>query len=217
METEIPYDRAATPVKSVAILTPDFPKYPMAALASSLGGSFGLIGLLVDAGMNEARQDRMIDLLQKQNFDAQAIFLDRLETGLKAQGYEVVRFAVARDTSHKFLPTYPPQGEVKTDAYLDIIVGAYGYYASGIADSTPYRPAFSARARLVRAKDASVLMQDTVVYNPLGRVEHFVSIAPDPAAQYVHYDQLLADPVKAAGYLRTAEEKSADALAGLLH
>ena len=88
--------------------------------------------------------------------------------------------ALRPDTRH-FLASYPPgAADQPIDAYLDLIVGAYGYIAAGLQDSAPYRPIFIVSARLTRARDKTVLMQDAVVYNPLNPNDRVVTIAPMP-------------------------------------
>lgn len=214
--TELPYDRSTASVKSIGIVTPVFPTEPVAALASTVGQSFGLIGALVDMGMNADRVDRLEKVLAEQHFAAQQIFLERLTSALQAEGYTVTAIAVPRNQQQKLLATYPPRAETKVDAYLDMYVGEYGYFAAGISDSTPYRPHFTVHGRLVRSDNASVLMEDSVVYNPLGQATNIITISPDPAAQYTTFNLLIADPVGATKRLRTAEEQSADAFAKLL-
>jgi hypothetical protein len=61
-------------------------------------------------------------------------------------------------------------------------------------------------------------MQDVVVYNPVGPAapSKAITIAPDPAVQFVDFDALMADPDRAVLGLRTAVEQSAHGLGALL-
>jgi hypothetical protein len=124
---------------------------------------------------------------------------------------------VTRDKSD-FLARYPSNAEPKVDAYLDLVAAGYGYVAAGVRSSTPYRPTLAVRARLVSARDSSVLMQDVVVYNPVGPAapSKAVTIAPDPAFQFVNFDALIADPDRAVLGLRAAIEQSAHGIGTLL-
>jgi len=123
---------------------------------------------------------------------------------------------IERPTKAAFVAHYPSASQYNVDSYFDIIEQGYGYIAAGIADSNPYRPAFIARVRLVRAKDSSVLMQDVVVYNPVNKWDKAVTISPDPAYQYRDFDSLMADPDGAVRGLRVALEQTALTVAGLV-
>lgn len=210
---EIPYDHSAEAgVKSIGVLKP-YSRGPTIVLASTVGQSFGLIGALIDAGMTEHRNTEFTGLMQSQNFDADAYFVSCLTKDLEARGYKVVVIPTARPDD-KFLATYPAS-DSKVDAYLDARM-QFGYIAAGLGNSNPYRPAFWTRARLIDAQSSSVLMEDTVMYNPLGAPKNIVTIAPDPTQQFVDFDTMMANPPAAITGLETAEAKSAAALANLL-
>jgi len=134
---------------------------------------------------------------------------------LQSEGYTVTIVPVKRD-SFDFLAHYPTDAESKVDAYLDLVTTAYGYAAAGVRASTPYRPAFVVRAKLVRASDASVLMQDLVIYNPINATKKAITIAPDASYQFKDFDALVADPENAAKGLRVAIEQSTLTMTKLL-
>jgi hypothetical protein len=213
---EIPYDRgAAGEVKSIGIITPAFPDGPTVWLASSVGQSFGLVGALVDAGMQSSREATFKSLLDEQKFSARDCFLEKLTAGLREAGYTVAIIPIQRQGSD-FATHYPTEAEPKVDAYLDVVANSYGYAAAGIRSSTPYRPWFVVRARLVSAKDSSVLMQDAVMYNPINAPGHVITIPPDPTTSYSNFDHLVADPAGAVKGLQAATEQSALTLGKLL-
>ena len=213
---EIPYDRASSgEIKSIGIATPSFPPDPVVVLASSVGQSFGLIGALVDAGMQSNRDAQFKALLQRQNFSARDRFIESLTARLQERGYTVSLVPVKRESTD-FLTHYPTGSEPPVDAYLDLVALSYGYVAAGIGSSTPYRPQFAVRTRLVSAKDSSVLMQDQVVYNPIGSPPKTVTIAPEPGHQFKDFDTLVADPGTAVIGLKTATERSAETVSALL-
>jgi hypothetical protein len=112
-----------------------------------------------------------------------------LVTALQAQGFNVKPIAVSRDSSG-FLKTYPTEPGI--DAYLDVssFPDGFGYAAAGIGSSQPYRPFVWLKVKLVRASDGSVLMQDTVMYNPIGTNDKWVTVSPDPAYQFEDFDTL---------------------------
>lgn len=213
---KVPYDRTlASDVKSIGIITPKFPDGPTVFLASTVGRSFGLIGALIDAGMQADRQSKFQALLQQENFSTQERFVDSIADALREAGYTVSVIPVTRDGTD-FVSTYPTAEEPKVDAYLDMIADGYGYGAAGIGWSTPYRPVFAVRARLVRARDSSVLMQDMVSYNPIGPRANVITIAPDPVHRFETFDSLIGNPKGAVSGLQAATEQSAFAVAKLL-
>ncbi len=211
---EIPYDRStAGEIKTIGVVTPRFPSGPAVVLASSVGQSFGLIGALVDAGLQARRESRFQELLVSQNYSVVDDFTATVVRRLREGGYNVTLLPATRDGAD-FLKQYPAGSGI--DAYLDLVSLGYGYIAAGIGSSTPYRPALVVRARLVAAKDSSVLMQDLIVYNPINKVAKAVTIAPDPAYEFVDFDTLVGDPATATKGLQTAVDQSAQAIATLL-
>ena len=208
---EIPFDRgSANDVRTIGIVTPSFPDDAQVVLASSVGQTFGLIGALVDAGMQANRDSQFNDALRQRHYSARDNFVENVAATLRAQGFTVALVPATRGKSD-FLARYPTDAEPKVDAYLDLV-------AAGVRSSTPYRPTLAVRARLVSARDSSVLMQDVVVYNPVGPAapSKAVTIAPDPAFQFVDFDALVADPDRAVLGLRTAVEQSAHGIGTLL-
>lgn len=212
---EVPFDRQAAAIKSIGLLTPQFPSEPRIQLASSVGQSFGLIGAIVDSGMESKRDSGFQTLLLQQSFSAQATLTDALTSALRAEGYDVASVPVSR-AEPGYLKAYPTNAGPRVDAYLDIVVDNYGYLAAGISDATPYRPHFWVSARLVRASDAAVLMRATLVYNYVGPSENYITLAPDPAYVFVNFDALMADPPQSTKGLREAIGQSAATLASLL-
>jgi hypothetical protein len=213
---QVPYDRAtAGNIKTVYVVTPAMPERPTVALASTVGQSFGLIGALIDAGMQSSRESDFEAIAKAQNFNGKETLMRHLDASLVANGYALVHDTSARKTSTllKDKDFALPAGTA-ADAYFDIVM-SYGYYASGI--STPYRPYVSMTAKLVRASDKALLMQKSVFYNPLGVApEQTVTIAPDPAYEFQDFDALKADPEKAIKGMDVALQQVAGALGTLL-
>jgi len=213
---EIPFDRSTAPdVKTIGMITPIFPKQPTVWLASSVGQSFGLIGALVDAGLQGEREKKFQTVLVGHNYVAQDAFTDGLVASLQAQGYVVVQVPLARD-KNDFAKKYPPADETKVDAYLDTVTLAYGYIAAGISSSNPYRPSVVTKVKLVRARDSSVLMQDLVFYNPVNNPKKIVTIAPDPAYQFPDFDSLMANQDQAVEGLRVAIKQTTQTISALM-
>ena len=214
---EIPFDRAtAGNIKSIGVITPAVPSEGSVVLASTIGQSFGLIGGLVDATLQASRDSHFKEILQKQGVVPADIANKSLESGLAAHGFTASPVDIKRDHATDFLSHYPKPGEANVDAYFDVVVEDYGYLAAGISSSNPFRPYFKAKAKLIRASDGAVLMQDAVIYNPLNEEKGVITIAPEDKYQYKDFDTLEADPADAAEGLRRAIEQSVSALTNLL-
>ena len=214
---QIPFGQSATaPVKTIGLLTPGIPPTPEVVLASSVGRSFGLLGHLVDSAMQANRDSQFTALLARQGFSAQNAFSASLTETLQAQGYTVVPVPTARPQPAEFLKSYPTAAQPPVDAYLDLASDGYGYVAAGISGSTPYRPRFGVAAKLVSARDSTVLMQDSIIYNPIGAAGQVTTIPPDPAYQFSDFDALIANPTQAVKGLESAIQQTAATLGKLL-
>jgi hypothetical protein len=213
---EIPYDRTTSgTVHTIGVLSEGYPTGPSAILAANIGAGFGLIGGITESIMRSNRESSLRDIMASQNFRFEDEFNGTLVASLAAKGYQVVTVPVTRENG-KQLDKYPDQFGVAADAYLDIAVYGYGYIAAAIADSAPYRPFMSARVRLIRASDKSVLMQDIVIYNPYNNPKNAVTISADPAYSYTTFDLLEGDRTGTVTGLKLAADQSADAVANLL-
>jgi hypothetical protein len=212
----VPFDRSTANIKTIGILTPAFPAGPKVVLASTVGQSFGLIGALIDAGMQANRDATFTSMLASQRFSAPDAFSAALAQAVKSEGYAVEMIPVTRDTDD-LLTDYHVATNIKVDAYLDVAVAVYGYVAAGIGDAHPYRPVLGLYCRLVRAADGTVLMQDTVAYNPVNPRGNIITISPDPTYTFVDFDSLASSPQQSEAGLEDAVARSAQSVAKLLH
>jgi len=212
---EIPYDHSTANVHTIGLPTPGFPSDASVVLASDVGQSFGLIGALVDAGMQSSRDSQFKDLLAKQNYTASNQFTQSLTAAMQQHGYTVVPIAVERKDSG-LLKDMPPAPQ-PVDAYLDISVFSYGYIAAGIQDAAPYRPFMVLQCKLIKASDNSVLMQDRIDLNPvLPSNSKEVTLSPAPEYQFANFDTLMAQPDRAAEGLQTSVVQVATNLGNLM-
>ena len=216
---EIPFDHGANAdIKHIGILTPHVDDHPQMVLASDIGQSFGLIGALVDVSLQEKRDKTFAAILSTHNDDPKANFVADLKASLAVHGYSATDVPVERPDAN-LLKTYPKPATGDVDAYLDVTVISYGYVAAGIADSNPYRPFVSAKCRLVRARDGAVLMEDTVLYNPVARLgipaDKAVTISPDPAYAYPDFDSLTGSSDAAVKGLDASLKAAADSIGTL--
>ncbi len=215
----IPFDKAtAGNIKTIAIVTPNMPEKPSVWLVNDLGKNLGLIGALVDAGLENSRETKFWVEIDGAHNPPRAIFNTALTDALTAEGYTVKTIDTKRPSD--FLKVYPKTEGV--DAYLDLtFMGmGYGYLAADMADATPYRPFAYVNCRMVRASDNAVLMQDMVVYNfvsPTGPTTTTgVTIAPDPTFNFVDFNAMQADPPKVTKGLHETLTTLAKSVANLI-
>lgn len=208
-----PYDRASASVRSVGVLDDSMADKAIAYEVASVGSNFGLIGALVDAGIQAERQDAVNDALRTVSFDAEAKLEARLTEALRAQGYNLVAMPGAVRPKRDFLPAYPGAAD-GAEAYLDVAVMNYGYMSSGAGQ--PFRPMVAAKVRLVRASDSSTLMENQIVYNPLNTVAGIITLPPNPQFAFNNRSDLLADPTRLAAGIEDALNQVATTAAQLL-
>ena len=144
-----PYDREAHGIEVIALVDDSVPPEPIAYEVASAGANFGLIGALVDAGIQASRQDAVKDALEAHGFDAEAVLEARMARALEAQGYDVAVLPGSDRQRRDFLVTYPgaPEG---TQAYLDLVVTQYSLV---LTEATADRPAWR---RLVETMDREI-------------------------------------------------------------
>jgi hypothetical protein len=212
---QVPYDRAsAGDIKTINVVTPAMDDESRVVLASTVGQSFGLVGALIDAGMQASRESDFEAMAKSQNFSGRAAFAKHLDASLTASGYGVAHDQVNRPANGQFLKSYAQPASISAEAHLDVALN-YGYYASGL--STPYRPFVMANAKLVRNSDGALLMQKSIFYNPLNAApEQTITVPPNPAYEFADFDTLKANPDKAIKGLDEALGQVAAAVGSLL-
>lgn len=209
-----PYDREAHGIEVIALVDDSVPPEPIAYEVASAGANFGLIGALVDAGIQASRQDAVKDALEAHGFDAEAVLEARMARALEAQGYDVAVLPGSDRQRRDFLVTYPgaPEG---TQAYLDLVVTQYGYLSAGAFQ--PFRPHVGATARLVSVEDPSVvLMENVIILNGMNVPEGVITLSANPEYVFQNREAMLADPARLAAGIEDALNQVADTAAQLL-
>jgi hypothetical protein len=82
-----PYDRTTANVTTIALADDSLAPQAIAYEVASTGANFGLIGALVDAGIQESRKQAVNDALGTVQFDAETILERRITSTLTTQGY----------------------------------------------------------------------------------------------------------------------------------
>ena len=217
---EIPFDKTSAGIQRIGLLTPGFPSGPSVILASDPGQSFGLVGALVDAGLQSNRDSRFKAILISNGFEASDDFWSDLVAQLQKDGYAVARVPAYRDRSD-FMKQIPAAAE-PVDAYLDVVVDNYGYIAAGIGGSNPYRPFVILQCKLVRASDSAVLMQDRIAVNAVNQggggwgAPKLITLSPDPSFAFPEMEDLTRNPKQAVDGTRSAFAQSTDEVGKLL-
>ena len=209
-----PYDRASAGVRSIALVDDSAPDKASAYEVASVGSNFGLIGALVDAGIQTSRTNAVNEALAGTGFEAETRLEQRLASRLTAEGYTVKTLTNdPRNAKREFLLTYP--GAEGADAYLDLTVVNFGYLSAGA--SKPFRPTVFANVRLVSARDTKkVLMDNRIVYNAMGPQQGVITLTPDPQYAFDNRAALLEDPKRLAAGIEEALNQVADTVAQLL-
>lgn len=208
-----PYDRTTASVDTIALVDDSLAPKAIAYEVASTGGNFGLIGALVDAGIQESRRNAVNAALDTVQFDAEAVLESRIIATLGSQGYKVTPLVGPDRSKRDLLVDYPP-APTETDAYLDVSVTDYGYLSAGAGQ--PFRPTVYAKVRLVRASDGTQLMDNLILLNPVYPTDGVITLSPNPEYVFNNRAELLADPTRLAAGIEDALTRVAEAAAQLL-
>ena len=208
-----PYDRSTASIQSVGLIDDSVPEKATAYEVASVGSNFGLIGALVDAGIQAERQGAVNEALTGIGFDAESKLEARVIAALAQQGYTAAALPGTDRPKRDFLATYPaaPAG---VDGYLDIAIVNYGYMSSGAGQ--PFRPTVGAKVKLVKVSDGSTLMENMIIYNPLNAIQGVVTLPPNPDYAFKNRAALLEDPSRLAAGIEDALNQVADTAVQLL-
>jgi len=180
---------------------------------ASAGSNFGLVGALIDAGVQSSRRQRVEDVLAAANFDAQAYFRARISEELEALGYEVETSNAFEREGSKLIASHP-SAEGETTLYLDAVLRSYGLLSSGAG--TPFRPHAAVEAQLVNGDSETVLMRNSVMYGMIGTPQGHILLSPDAKYAYSNREELLEDPDRLLASIQDAISETAVTVARLL-
>ena len=208
-----PYDRASAGVTSIGMAEDSVPEKAIALEAVSAGLQFGLVGALIDSGIQASRQDALNDALLTVQYDAETQLEIYLAERLRDMGYSVSMLPGEPRETREYIKTYP-LGDRPVDAYLDVVVREYGYHSAGA--SLPFRPYADATVRLVDAESGSILMENAIVYNGMNPSEGVITLSPNPEYAFTSREDLLGDPNRTAAGIQDALNRIADTTAQFL-
>jgi hypothetical protein len=203
---DVQFQRVASGVHTIAVLTPATPDKPALSSLSPVTplGLLGPIGAVADARVQEGRAADYLSELGRRAYSPQAVLLQDISAELQSDGFTVAELGVPRP-SLQFLATYPPAPQAHADAYLDVVIANYGYGAGAITE--PYRPLIGLQYRLVRASDGATLMQGNFGYSHFGH-----DIEPDPVYDFSTFDDIMADSARSIAGLNAGFSLGAKAI-----
>lgn len=185
-----PYTPPAEPINSVGIIDDPLPENAIAAEAASTMGNFGLIGALIDAGVQASRKDRVNDALESINYDAEGTFEAYLVEALDKKNIQAAVVEGPDREKRKLLTDYPaaPEG---VQALMDFSVGAYGYANAG---NQLWRPHVTADVKLVDAATGDTLLENRIVYNPINPQQGVITLSPNPQYAFQNREDMITQP-----------------------
>ena len=207
----VPYAAPATPVERVALAADPLPDEVIAYEAASVAGNFGLIGALVDAGVQASRKDRVNDALASINYAPEPRFEQYLTEALAQQRIQLAVSKGPNREKRKFLTTY--SGAEGAQAFLDFNVTSFGYLNAG---SQMWRPVVTADVRLVDAVTKKTLMENRIFYNPITPQDGVITISPNPEYQFRNREDMVTQPERLAAGIDDALRQVADTAVKLL-
>jgi hypothetical protein len=124
-----PYLAPAQPIQTVSLAQDITPSEASAFEVASVGSNFGLIGALIDAGVQDSRKDRVNEALSGVKFDAEMEMQAVLSQALQSKNIQVTILSGEDRKKREFLLKYPKNENGQ--ATLDVVVLNYGYISAG--------------------------------------------------------------------------------------
>lgn len=209
-----PYVAGPEPIRTVAVADDSVPENLSALEVASVGSNFGLIGALINAGVQSSRQNALEEALGTISFDAEDALEHYMVDALAEQGMQATLLSGPQRESRVFLADYPdaPQG---AQAYVDVVLTNYGYLSAGSGD--PWRPTAYALVRLVSVSDGRVLMENQIAYNVMNPARGVITLTPNPDYVFDSRADMVSNPERLADGLRDAMHRIASTAANLMH
>ncbi len=202
-----PYTAPETPITSVGIVDDALPAEAIATEVASTAGNFGLIGALIDAGVQSSRKSRVNEALESVSYDAEANFEQFLIEGLAKREISATVVGSEEREKRELLEDYPdaPEG---AEALIDFSVAGYGYANAG---NQLWRPHVTADVRLVDASTGAVLMENRIVYNPINPQQGVVTLSPNFDFAFQNREDMITQPERLAEGIDVALREVVDA------
>ena len=194
---------------SAVIIDDTLPDRAIAFESASTMGNFGLIGGLLNAGVQASRKDRVNDALDSVKYTPEANFEKFLIEELAASGITASVLEGPDRDKRKLLENYPT-APVGAQAMIDVNVISYGYVNAG---NQLWRPFVSADVKMVEAGTGRKLMENRIIYNPIDAQNGVITIAPDPQYAFQNREDMITQPERlAAGIDEALRQVAASAV-----
>ncbi len=207
-----PYTAPAEPLTQVAIVQDSLPENVMAYQAASVASNFGLLGALVDAGVQASRKDAVNDALETIDYTPEVPFNAYLVEALEEKGITASVLEGEDREDREFLIEYPVSSG-QAEAYFDIVVMQYGYVQAG---GNSWRPSVFADVRLVDVESGDTLMENRIAYNVVNPPAGVITLSANREFQFANREDMVTNPQRLADGIDDALRTVADTAIGLI-
>lgn len=199
-------------IKRIEVVPMGTPEHAQARIMNPIGAGFGLVGNFVESQRAAGASQVVEAALAAAHYDFRTSLYNSIAQAVSKVGFTINRLTGLRPDKERarFLSKYPL--EKKVDAYLDVYATYVGFEAP--QSSTAYRPRLEISARLVSAKDNTILFQDRIIYGCMENTdEEAVLVRADDKLSFRNRGALQSDPTNTARALQSAIDATAWELA----
>jgi hypothetical protein len=204
---------ARASIKRVALVPVGTPEHAQVRIMNPIGAGFGVVGNLVESRRAAGATQEMESTLAAAHFDFRQSLTNAIAMAVSKVGFTLNKDTTARPAKERgrFLTKYAAPAK-KIDAYLDVYATYVGFEAP--QSSVAYKPRLEISARLVSAKDNTILFQDRIVYGCVENTdEDVVMVRADDNLGFKTRAAFSADPNRTARALQSAIDATAWELA----
>ena len=199
-------------IKRIQVVPMGTPEHAQARIMNPIGAGFGLVGNFVESQRAAGASQVVENVLAQAHYDFRTSLYNSIAQAVSKVGFTINRLTGSRPDKERsrFLSKYPR--EKKVDAYLDVYATYVGFEAP--QSSTAYRPRLEISARLVSAKDNTILFQDRIIYGCMENTdEEAVLVRADDKLSFRNRQSFQVDPTRTARALQSAIDATAWELA----
>ncbi len=199
-------------IRRIEVVPVGTPEHAQARIMNPIGAGFGLVGNFVESQRAAGASQVVESVLAEAHYDFRTSLYNSIAQAVSKVGFTINRLTGLRPDKERssFLSKYPR--EKKVDAYLDVYATYVGFEAP--QSSTAYRPRLEISARLVSAKDNTILFQDRIIYGCTENTdEEAVLVRADDKLSFRNRGAFQTDPTKTARALQSAIDATAWELA----
>jgi hypothetical protein len=209
----VPYTAGPQPLRDVALADDALPEEVDAYEVASVGSNFGLIGALIDAGVQSSRKNAVNEALATIDYSPEEPLEAYIAEVMAGKGINVTLVEGENREDREFLVDYPeaPEG---TQAYFDMVVTYYGYATAG---SQTWRPTVLADVRLVDIATGDVMMENRIAYNPINVQAGVITVSPSGEYGFEDREAMVGDPERLAAGIDDALRQVVDTAANLIN